>query len=53
MAFEHEKRVRELIRLIDVENDHTKIKVLAAELEHLLSLENRPWPILYEKPKAS
>jgi hypothetical protein len=43
MTFEYEARIRELIKLIIKETDREKLKVLAAELDHLLSLEKKPW----------
>ena len=45
LAFEHEQRIRALIRAIADERDSEKLKVLAAELEQLLKLETKPWTI--------
>lgn len=45
LIFEHEQRIRALIKAIAEERDPEKLKVLAAELEQLLKLESKPWPI--------
>ena len=45
LVFEHEERVRALIKAIAEEKDSEKLKVLAAELEQLLKLERKPWPV--------
>lgn len=45
LVFEHEQRIRALIKAIADEKDPEKLKVLAAELEQLLKLESKPWPI--------
>jgi hypothetical protein len=38
-AFEHEKKIRELIQQFCRERDPERLKVLAAELQDLLKLE--------------
>jgi hypothetical protein len=43
MGFQYEARIGELINLIINETDREKLKVLAVELGHLLSLEKKPW----------
>ena len=43
LVFEHERRIRALIKAIADEKDPEKLKVLAAELEQLLKLESKPW----------
>lgn len=43
MGFEYEARIRELIKLIINETDREKLKLLAVELGHLLSLEKNSW----------
>ncbi len=50
-AFEHEQRIRSLIKAFAGEKDPEKLKVLAAELERLLTLESKP--SLIEDQKAS
>jgi hypothetical protein len=50
-AFEHEQRIRALIRAFAGEKDPEKLKALAAELERLLTLERKPW--LLEDQEAS
>jgi len=45
LAFEHEDRIRALIKAIADERDPEKLKVLAAELEQLLKLESKPWRV--------
>jgi len=42
LAFEHEERIRALIKAFAGEKDPEKLKVLAAELERLLTLESKP-----------
>jgi len=39
-ALEHEARVRELIQLFSREHDPEKLKLLAAELQQLLTVES-------------
>jgi hypothetical protein len=51
LAFEHEQRIRALIKAFAREKDPEKLKVLAAELERLLTLESKPW--LVEDREAS
>ena len=41
-ALEHEARVRELIQLFSREHDPEKLKLLAAELQQLLTVESTP-----------
>ena len=45
LAFEHEQRLRALIKAIAGEKDLEKLTVLAAELEQLLKIESKPWSI--------
>lgn len=45
LAFEHERRIRALIEAFAEEKNPEKLKALAAELEQLLKLESKPWPI--------
>jgi hypothetical protein len=45
LAFEHEERIRGLIKAIADERDPEKLKVLAAELEQLLRLQSKPWQV--------
>jgi hypothetical protein len=51
LAFEHEQRIRALIKAFAGEKDPEKLKALAAELQRLLTLENKPW--LVENQEAS
>ncbi len=44
MTPEQEERIRTLTQLIANEKDHEKIKVLATELEGLLTVENKSRP---------
>jgi hypothetical protein len=44
MTPEQEERIRTLTQLIANEKDHEKIKVLATELESLLTVESKPLP---------
>jgi hypothetical protein len=54
MTPEEQARIRELPKLIAYENDPEKMKVLAAELERLLTLEARQRrAVTDEKPKSS
>jgi hypothetical protein len=43
LAFEHEQRIRALTKAFAGEKDPEKLKVLAAELQRLLTLESKPW----------
>jgi hypothetical protein len=52
MTPEQEERVRALTQLIANEKDHEKIKVLATELESLLTVEGKVLPP-QEKPRSS
>ena len=52
LAFEHEQRIRALIKAIADQRDPEKLKVLAADLEQLLKLESNPWPIRYRQKRA-
>ena len=45
LAFEHEQRIRALIKAFADEKDPERLKVLAADLEDLLKLESKAWPI--------
>jgi len=45
LAFEHEQRIRALIKAFAGEKDPEKLKALAAELQRLLTLESKPWPV--------
>jgi hypothetical protein len=45
LAFEHEQRIRALIKVFADEKDPEKLKAIAAELERLLTLESKPWLI--------
>ena len=45
MAFEHEQRIRALIKAFAEEKDPERLKIIAAELEQLLKLESQPWLI--------
>jgi hypothetical protein len=47
-----EPRIRELVALIGSERDPQKVKMLAAELERLLTVARTPWPI-QQKPRSS
>lgn len=42
-AFEHEQRIRALIKAFADEKDPEKLRAIAAELERLLILERKPW----------
>jgi hypothetical protein len=53
MTPEDMARIRELPKLIAEEKDPAKMKVLAAELERLLSLELDARLLVSEKPKSS
>jgi hypothetical protein len=52
MNHEQEERIRALTELIANERDHDKIKVLATELESLLTADGTPLPT-QEKPQSS
>ena len=41
-ASEHEKKIRELIRLFSCESDPEELKLLAEELQDLLKLDSTP-----------
>ena len=45
LAFEHEQRIRALIKAFAEEKDPEQLKALAAQLEQLLKLESKPMPI--------
>ncbi len=47
-----EPRIRELVALIDSGRDPQKVKIFAAELERLLTVNRTPWPV-HEKPRTS
>jgi hypothetical protein len=49
LAFEHEQRIRALIKTFADEKDPQRLKVLAAELEQLLTLESKPWSLRDDK----
>ena len=51
LAFEHEQRIRALIKTFADEKDPQRLKVLAAELEQLLTLESKPWSLRDDKAK--
>ena len=48
-----EERIRALTHLIANEKDQEKIKALAEELGRLLTLERKPLPIPFDKPRSS
>ena len=52
LAFEHEERIRALIKAIADERDSEKLKVRAAELEQLLKLERKPCKISDRQKRA-
>jgi hypothetical protein len=52
LAFEHEQRIRALIRAFAEEKDPERLKALAAELEQVLKLESGPWPIRNDKARS-
>jgi len=43
VAFEHEQRIRALIKAFADEKDPEKLRAIAAELERRLTLERKPW----------
>ena len=43
LLFEHEQRIRALIHAFAEEKDPEKLRVIATELEQLLTLERKPW----------
>ncbi len=47
-----EARIRELVALINTERDPQKVRMFAAELEQLLTVNRTPWPT-QEKQRAS
>ena len=51
LVFEHEQRIRALIKAFADEKDPQRLTALAAELEQLLTLESKPWPIRSDKAK--
>jgi hypothetical protein len=52
LAFEHEQRIRALIKVFADEKDPEKLKAIAAELERLLTLESKPW-LIHDRQKRS
>jgi hypothetical protein len=52
LAFEHEQRIRALIKAFAEEKDPERLKILAAELEQLLKLESKPWLIANRQKSA-
>ena len=53
MTPKDEERIRALTHLIANEKDQEKIKALADELGRLLTLERKPLPIPFDKPRSS
>lgn len=53
MTPEEKARIRELPKLIANENDPEKMKVLAQELQRLLTTEARERAMRKEKPESS
>lgn len=52
LAFEHEQRIRALIKVFADEKDPEKLKAIAAELERLLTLESKPW-LIHDRQRRS
>ena len=53
LVFEHEQRIRALIKAFADEKDPERLRAIAAELERLLELERKSWPISKQKLRAS
>ena len=51
LVFEHEQRIRALIKAFADEKDPQRLKALAAELEQLLTLESKSWSHWDDKAK--
>jgi hypothetical protein len=51
LVFEHEQRIRALIKAFADEKDPQRLKALAAELEQLLTLESKPWSLRDDRAK--
>jgi hypothetical protein len=52
LVFEHEQRIRALIKAFADEKDPEKLWAIAVELGRLLELEHKPWPISSQKQQA-